>query len=313
MLNRRSLKNIDWDDVRVFAVVARAANLARGARDAGVDRSTASRRITTLEVALGVRLFLRTREGLRLSPAGDRVLRHAEQMAGEAQALALSASDGGGEAVRGLVRIATTEALAAMLVRRGLLELGAAHPGLEIELLGANRVVDLSRGEADLALRVTKVEQSSLRVRRVARLPFFVVAGEPYVRRRGVPRTERELGGHDVLLHSGELATLPEARWLGDRPGVRVVLRTNSMIALLAGVVAGAGISVIAGSSAEQELGLMQLFGVPAIPARPLFLAMHPDAASRAAVRVVADHVASIMAAQGAPSRARNGPSLPVS
>jgi DNA-binding transcriptional LysR family regulator len=313
MLNRRSLKNIDWDDVRVFAVVARAANLARGARDAGVDRSTASRRITTLEVALGVRLFLRTREGLRLSPAGDRVLRHAEQMECEAQALALSASDGGGEAVRGLVRIATTEALAAMLVRRGLLELGAAHPGLEIELLGANRVVDLSRGEADLALRVTKVEQSSLRVRRVARLPFFVVAGEPYVRRRGAPRTERELDGHDVLLHSGELATLPEARWLGGRPGVRVVLRTNSMIALLAGVVAGAGISVIAGSSAEQELGLLQLFGVPAIPARPLFLAMHPDAASRAAVRVVADHVASIMAAQGAPSRSRNGPSLPAS
>lgn len=296
MPDRRSPpKSIDWDDVRVFAAVARASNLARGARDAGVDRSTASRRIAALEEALDVRLFLRTREGLRLSPAGDRVLGHAEEMAGGAHALALSASDGGGEAVRGLVRIATTEALAAMLVRRGLLELGAAHPGLEIELLGANRVVDLSRGEADLALRVTKVEQSSLRVRRVARLPFFVVAGEPYVRRRGAPRTERELDGHDVLLHSGELATLPETRWLGSRSGVRVVLRTNSMIALLAGVAAGAGISVIAGVSAEQELGLVQLFGVPSIPPRPLFLAMHPDAAARAAVRVVADHVASIM------------------
>jgi DNA-binding transcriptional LysR family regulator len=104
--------------------------------------------------------------------------------------------------------------------------------------------------------------------------------------------------------------TVPEARWLGSRPGVRVVLRTNSMIALLAGVVAGAGISIIAGSSAEQELGLLPLFGVPAIPARPLFLAMHPDAASRAAVRLVADHVASIVAAQRAPSRARNAPSL---
>jgi DNA-binding transcriptional LysR family regulator len=296
MPNRRSPpKSIDWDDLRVFVAIARAANLARGARDAGVDRSTASRRIAALEEALAVRLFLRTREGLRLSPAGDRVLRHAEQMASEAHALALSASDAGGEAVRGLVRIATTETLAAMLVRRGLLELGGAHPGLEIELLGANRVVDLSRGEADLALRVTKVEQPSLRVRKVARLPFSAVAAEPYVRRRGAPRTERELEGHDVLLHAGELATLPEARWLGSRSGVRVVLRTNSMIALLAGVAAGAGISVIAGSSAENELGLVHLFDVPAIPARPLFLAMHPDAASRAAVRVVADHVASLM------------------
>ncbi|HVW28176.1 MAG TPA: LysR family transcriptional regulator [Polyangiaceae bacterium] len=296
-MNRRwQAGDLDWDDLRVFAAVARAANLSRGARDARVDRSTASRRIAALEEALGARLFLRTREGLRLSPAGDRVLGHAEQMASEARALRLSANDGGVEAARGVVRIATTEALAAMLVRRGLLEIGVTHPGLQIELLGANRVVDLARGEADLALRVTKVEQSSLRVRRVARLPFSAVAGEPYVRRRGAPRSERDLAGHDVLLHTGELATLPEARWLGSRPGVRVVLRTNSMIALLAGIAAGAGISVIAGSSAEQELGLVRLFDVAALPPRPLFLAMHPDAATRAAVRVVAEHVAAIVA-----------------
>lgn len=287
--------DLDWDDVRVFAAVARAGNLARGARDAGVDRSTASRRITALESALAARLFLRTREGLRLSSAGDRVFRHAEQMAGQARALEQSAGEAGGEAVHGRVRIATTEALAGVLVRRGLLELGSAHPGLELELLGGNRVVDLARGEADLALRVTPVDQPSLRVRRVARLPFFAVAGEPYLRRRGTPRSERELEGHDVLLHSGELATLPETKWLASRPSVRVVFRTNSMIALLAGVAAGAGITVIAGTSAEKELGLVRLFDVAAIAPRPLYLVTHPDAAARAAVRVVAEHVANIV------------------
>jgi DNA-binding transcriptional LysR family regulator len=175
-----------------------------------------------------------------------------------------------------------------------LLALGAAHPELELELLGANRVVDLSRGEADLALRVTKVEQPSLRVRKVARLPFVVVASESYVQKRGHPRSERELEGHDVLLHAGELATLPETRWLGSRPGVRVVLRSNSMIALLAATADGAGIAVIAGQSAERELGLVRLFDLPSIPPRPLYLAMHPDAAARAAVRVVADHIAEL-------------------
>src|SRR5690349_15631934 len=199
---------LDWDDVRVFAAVARAESLSAGARDVGLDRSTASRRITSLEAAVGARLFLRTRDGLRLSAVGIRLREHAERMAGEARALVTSAADGGRSA-SGLVRIATTEALAATLVRRGLLELRGAHPDLEVELLGANRVVDLARGEADLALRVTKTAEPSLRVRRVARLPFHAVAGEPYVRRRGRPRNERELAGHDVLLHSGELATLP--------------------------------------------------------------------------------------------------------
>jgi DNA-binding transcriptional LysR family regulator len=116
------------------------------------------------------------------------------------------------------------------------------------------------------------------------------------VRRRGHPRTERELAGHDVLLHAGELATLPETRWLASRPGVRVVLRSNSMIALLAAAANGAGIAVIAGQSAERELGLVRLFDLPHIPPRPLYLVMHPDGAARAAVRVVADHVAEIVA-----------------
>jgi DNA-binding transcriptional LysR family regulator len=294
MPTRSDSEAMNWDDVRVFAAVARATSLARGARDAGLDRSTASRRIAALESSIGARLFLRTREGLRLSPLGDRLFQHAERMEEEARALSRSAVDVGGDA-RGLVRVATTEALAATLVRRGLLELRETHPALELELLGGNQVVDLTRGDADLALRVTKVDQPSLKVRRVARLPFAVFAGEAYVSRRGHPRVERDLDGHDVLLHSGELASLPETRWLESRHGVRVVLRSNSMIALLAATAGGAGISVMSGSWGEQEIGLVRLFDVPSIPPRSLYLAMHPDAAARAAVRIVADHIAAVV------------------
>ena len=204
---------MDWNDVRVFAAVARAESLSAGARDAGLDRSTASRRIPRpskppLEPGSSSGLA----PGFDCLPWGARLREHAERMAGEARAFVTSA-DEGSSAASGRVRIATTEALAATLVRRGLLELRNSHPNLELELLGANRVVNLARGEADLALRVTKVAEPSLRVRRVARLPFHALAGEPYIRRRGRPRSERELSGHDVLLHSGELATLPEARW----------------------------------------------------------------------------------------------------
>src|SRR6187402_2158517 len=69
-------EEMDWDDVRVFAAVARQRSLSVGARAAAVDRSTAGRRIAALERALGARLFLRTRDGLRLSAAGERLLAH---------------------------------------------------------------------------------------------------------------------------------------------------------------------------------------------------------------------------------------------
>jgi DNA-binding transcriptional LysR family regulator len=285
---------MNWDDVRLFASVASAKNLVAGARAAGVDRSTASRRIAVLEKGLGARLFLRTRDGLRPTPAGERLLVHADRMAAEARALESSAAEERG-AAKGRVRIATTETLAATLVREGLLALTLRHPKLEIELLGANRVLDLARGEADLALRVTPVKEPSLLVRRVANLPFAAYAGESYVRRAGRPRSEKELAGHDVLLYGGELATLPESKWLASKPGVRVVLRSSSITALLAATVDGAGICVIAGNWGERELGFVRLFDVDALPPRPLWLAVHPDAAARTAVRVVGDHIATII------------------
>jgi DNA-binding transcriptional LysR family regulator len=285
---------MDWDDIRVFAAVAQARGLHAGARVTGVDRSTASRRIAGLERALQTKLFLRTRDGLRLSLAGERLLAHAQRMALEARALETTAAESGAQ-VAGRVRIATTETLAAMLVREGLLELSARYPALELELLASNRVVDLTRGEAELALRVTRVKEPSLRVRRVARLPFAAFVGEAYARKRGRPRTQHELAGHDVIVHGGELAELPETKWLQSRPGVRVILRTSSMTALLAAVSGGAGIGIISGSWMERHFGLLRLFDLDDLPARSLWLVSHPDAAVGGAVRVVANHIAAML------------------
>lgn len=288
------LGGMDWDDVRVFRAIARARSLAQGAKHLGLDKSTASRRIASLEESLGARLFLRTRDGLRPSTAGERLLVHAERMAAEARALEASAADHGTK-VTGRVRIATTETLAAMLVREGLLEIRTRHPALELELLGGNRVVDLARGEADLALRVTPVTEPSLIARRVVRLSFAVYAGAQYVERRGKPRSESELAGHDVLIYGGELAPLPESQWLAGQAGVRVALRTSSITALLAATTDGHGVAVLGGAWVERQLGLVRLFDVEALAPRPLWLAMHPDASDRAAVKLVAEHIAAIV------------------
>jgi DNA-binding transcriptional LysR family regulator len=218
-------------------------------------------------------------------------------MADEARAFRASAEDT--SKVMGLVRITTTEAMSAMLVREGLLRLRDRHPRLALELYGGNRVLDLTRGEADIALRVVKVAEPSLRVRRVAKLPFALFASESYVRQRGRPRMEADLAGHDVIAMAGELSNLPESRFLESRPGVTVSLRTNSMTAMLTAVQDGYGIGAITGPWGERELGLVKLMDLPSIPPRPLFLAMHPDAAARPAVRVVADAITEILSVRG--------------
>jgi DNA-binding transcriptional LysR family regulator len=291
---------MDWDDIRVFLAVARAESLARGAKEAGLDRSTASRRITALEAALGAQVFLRTREGLRLSPAGERLRERAERMAAEARALAAEAGDTASQ-ISGTVRIATTEALAVLLVEEGLLSLREQHPQLILELLGGNRPVDLARGEAELALRVTPVREANVQVRCVVKLGLALFAAESYVRRRGAPTSEAELAGHDVVLPSSELAMLPEAKWLASRPGVQVAFRSSSMPALLAATAAGAGIGAITDAWGLRVPALRRLFPLESVEPRPLWLATAPEAASRAAVRLVGEHIATIFGRSAAP------------
>jgi DNA-binding transcriptional LysR family regulator len=284
---------MDWDDVRVFVEVARAKSLTAGASSAGLDRSTASRRVAALERSLGARLFLRTRDGLRLSPAGERLIIHAERVAEGVRALT-RAADQERDEVSGIVRIATTEALATMLVHEGLVALAARHPRLELELLGDNRIVDLSRGEADLAVRLTKVEEPSLVVKRIARLPFALYASEDYLVRRGRPSSEKELAGHDAITFGGPLAVLPEARWVALHPELKTVLRTTSMTAVLAAASAGFGVVVAAGSWTAGVPGLVRVLPLPSIPPRPVWLVVHPDAAARPAVRAVSAEIALI-------------------
>lgn len=282
---------LDWDDARLLLALLRAPSLVAGARALGIDKSTASRRMEALERTLGARLFVRTREGLRPSAVGERLRGHAERI--EAEMLALtSTAVAGGEEIVGRVRIATTEGLASRLVAGGLCELRTSHPGLELELLGGNRPLDLSRGEADLAVRVTPTTDPSLKVRVLGRFPISLFASPAYLRARGLPRTAAQLHGHDVLLPSGELEVLPEARWLRERPGVQVALRSSSLPALVEACVRGHGILPITRAWGESVAGMDHLFELEHVAARPTWLVMHPDVAQRPAVRVVADRIA---------------------
>lgn len=287
---------IDWADVPVFLALVRARSLAGAARALGIDKSTASRRVTALEKTLGASLFLRTRDGLRPSPVGERLAVHAEKMEAEARALE-SAASAGGDAVAGVVRVATTEALATHLVQRGLLDLLETYPSLEIELLGGNRPVDVARGAADLALRVSPPGETTLKVRVVARLGLGLFAAPSYLRRRGVPKGPGELAGHDVIVPSGELAFLPEAKWLASRAGARVTLRSSSMPAMVAAAVAGHGIVALTLPWGDAEPGLDLVLPLEGFAHRPIWLVVHPDVAGRAAVRVVSDRILRIMRA----------------
>jgi DNA-binding transcriptional LysR family regulator len=281
---------VEWDDVRVLLALLRASNLHDAGIQLGVDASTVSRRLANLERELDVRLFARTRDGLRPTPAALGLRGAAEAM--EAQAAALVHASRTGEArVAGVVRIATTEAFAQLLVDEGLLTVRRDHPDLVIEVLGGNRPVDLARGDAELAIRLAKLRQPSLRARRLGSTGIGLFASPAYLRSRG---PIRGLRGHDVLVPAGELARLPEARWLRSRPGVRVVFRSNSMQALVAAAVAGDGIVPLPLGWGDRHPRLERVLCLDTIAPRKIWLVSSEAASRRPDVRVVANHVVAM-------------------
>jgi DNA-binding transcriptional LysR family regulator len=281
------------DDLRLFLAALRSTSLAATASSLGVDRTTVGRRLEELEQRIRAPLFVRTRGGLRPTEAALRLQPGAERILGELRALestALAAD----AAVRGTVRIAAPEGIALLLVQRGLPGLAARHPELTLELVSGNRVVELSRGEADLALRTVLVREDGVRVRKVHGMAVGLFAAPEYLRRRGAPASIEALSGHDLIVPGGDLARLPEARLLDRVPGARVVLRTNSMPVLVEATGAGHGIGPIVDRWAERA-GLARVLALPHIPLRPIWLALAPGAGDRPAVRVVADELARLV------------------
>ncbi|MFO0581672.1 MAG: LysR family transcriptional regulator [Anaeromyxobacter sp.] len=280
---------LDWNDLRVALAAHEAGTLSGAAVALGVHQTTAGRRLDALEAALGFPLFLRTASGLVPTGEGAPVLASIAEVAGAFTRFEQGMRVGR-PGVRGLVRVATTETTARQLVADAIPALVEAHPELSIELVTGNARVDLARGEAELAVRLTEPD-ASLVARRLGAVGHGLYASPAYVKAFGPPEADG-LAGHRVIAPSRELARGPEATWLAEhaRSARRVLLAPN-LVTCAAAVAQGIGVCPLPTTVADLH-GLTPLRMLPEIPPRPVYLAMHPDARRLARVRVVADAIA---------------------
>ena len=243
MQDREKPKPRDWDDIRVFLAAFREKSLGAAALRLGVDTSTVSRRLTTLEEATGLRLFDRSREGLRATHAARAMLPAAEAMEAAHARLARDASDAS-ERVEGTVRISMAPGVADVFVAPLLVDLRARHPRLTLELDASVRALDLTRREADLALRSIAPVGAELVTRKLARAPW-VAAGSPVLvktlgRLRSWTAAPWVAWDHD-------LARMHVSRWLAAHvPKADVALRTSHFASQLVALETGLGIGLVA-------------------------------------------------------------------
>ncbi len=261
-----------WDDVRYFLAASEEGSFSAAARVLGVEQSTVSRRIAALEEELGGALFVRGRGGLVATERGAQIL----PLARDVQRSMLELVDASSQEVEGVVRVATTEGVALFGLIPALPELYARHPGLRVHLVTGFDVSDLTRRQADIALRFARPTQADLVFRQLATIPYGAFAT-----REWAERAPEELDWLDIDL--GPIAT-PRPPITPARPPVLV---TDSYVALLQAARHGLGAALFIHPLGAAFDDLVELDLPGAIPAPiPTYLVGHT--ANRHTPRVAA-------------------------
>jgi len=280
---------LHWDDLRFFLAAAQAGTLAGAARRLGVDHATIGRRLGSLEKALGTPLFIRAPDGLHLTPAGERLLPHAQRMA---DALAQARDELLDRPAR--VRLAMPTGFTRLFTSQ-LPRLRALHPQLQLELLTGAHRLDLKHGEAELAIRSGPLTDPDLVARPLGHSGWSLYASPAYLARHSAPQDVDDLRGHELIGYEPALAGVPAAQWVEQRlPGARLALRSREMTDMLAAAVGGAGLALLPCLIGDDEPALRRL--TPAVLAqRELWLVYPRESRLAEPVQAVIRFVLEVM------------------
>lgn len=256
---------IRLDDMRLFATLSKAKSFTSAARELDMPKQTLSRRVGELEDALGVQLVLRTTRRMQLTAAGERYA----AKCGELVRVAEDANrDVGDEAVepRGTLRVTADPLLGEAFLPAILNEFATRWPSVRLEVLLTQRRVDLLEEGFDVAFRVGHVDDVALEGRALGPARIRFCASPSYLRKRGRPRTPRDLAGHDCIVVRADLG--PTAwPFRGERGGTQSVpvdgrYRCNSHVLAYRAVLAGLGVGVFAEFACARDIQRRRLSAV---------------------------------------------------
>ncbi|HWT31515.1 MAG TPA: LysR substrate-binding domain-containing protein, partial [Propylenella sp.] len=169
----------------------------------------------------------------------------------------------------------------------------AAHPGIVVELVIDNRILSLSRREADIALRVTRPREGDLYGRKLADVAWTVYGARDLLGEAGASGVPPELGSHSFVGWEEGVSGVNAADWLAAQiPAGAVVYRTNSVVNQLVAAKAGIGLAVLPCYLGDPEPDLVRVLPEP-VPElrRELWIVTHADLRRTARVRAFFDVV----------------------
>lgn len=262
-------ESLNWDDVRIFLAVLRAASARKAAVDLGVSRPTVTRRLSALEARLGLELFERHADGFHATAAAAELLPAAEQA--ERAMLGVSrAAQAADHQMRGPIRVSVPAVVAADLLMPDLVAFGQQWPDVDLHFSGTLSLANLAQREADVALRFMPVGKSpdeGLTGRRVGNA-FHAIYGNG----------DRWIGQH---------GTAKEQTWVKETPFADLPVRGSAYDGeiLRAAVAHGMGMARIPCFMADPRLRRR----TKPEPGFDIWILVHPDLQKNPRLRLFRD------------------------
>jgi DNA-binding transcriptional LysR family regulator len=287
---------MDWDDARIFLAVYRGGTLRAAASLLHVDQATVGRRLRALEASLDARLFLHTPRGYVPTRAGELAVPAAEAMERAADQLE-RLTQGTDERVSGTVRVTTSETIARAFMIPAIQRVHTAHPDLRVILTTSTQLSNMTRREADIAVRNVRPDNPDLISRRLGRLEVGLYASKRYLKDHGVPRRGTAFEGHSVIIYQRALFASRAEALCGEPYGnARVAMEVNAGFMMLEAASRGMGIAELSTYVADPVPQLVRVWPDCA-ELYDVWLVMHGDLHRTARVRAVADAIVDVFEA----------------
>ena len=282
----KTQSNLSLADLQLLLALVRGRTLAGAAERLKVDASTVFRSIKRVEKDLGELLFERSRQGYEPTELARELAAHAERIESQLQEAREAALKCSAEP-SGVLRISTTDTLLHGLLLPVLGRFTAAYPKIELELVVANALANLSQRDADVAIRVTRKPQQHLAGSRLGTLTSGVFASRTYLDSVAQPL---RLDEADWIALDDSLSDHPSLRWLRQRyPRAVPRTRCNSVLSVAGGVVWGMGVGVAPVFLFKDNPEVLMVEGPVAELENDLWMLAHPDVRRLQRVRLLFD------------------------
>ncbi len=282
MDERGIASGLEWSDLAVVLAIARAGSLSGAGRLLRCSHTTVYRRINAIEERARVRFFERLPSGYVMTDAGEVTMRCAERI--ETELLGLSREILGRDArVQGTVVVTGPEGVVTQILPPLLTEFRLEHPDVNVKLLAGAASLDLTRREADIAIRATRKPPDESLGRRICDFRFGAYAHRSYIDRAG----ERPLTEHDIVALEGTPAWMVPQIWKTvPKAQERVVFEANRIRAVVEAARAGMGAALLPFYLGEPEPELERLRTAEHLD-MALWILTHPALRHTARVKVL--------------------------